>query len=160
MIVHSSRGLRQLSLPIAIAAAVAFAACGGGGDAAIGDSAAGASGNAGGASTAATPVSWDPSTITESELALGDSIFHGLIGATSCQSCHGPQGQNGAAAPTLADDKWLHSDGSLEGIGKTIASGVMQPKEFSGVMPPYGGAPLDAQKHRAVAAYVYKLSHK
>lgn len=157
MSVHSPLRLPRLTLPLAVAAAVAFAACGGG-DAAPGDSAAG--GDAGAVTAAATPVSFDPTSITDADLALGDSIFHGLIGATSCQSCHGPKGENGAAAPSLADTAWLHNDGSFEGIAKTIASGVMQPKEFSGVMPPYGGAPLDPQKHRAVAAYVYRLSHK
>lgn len=152
--------LSPLALPLAVAAAVTFAACGGG-DAPAGDAASGdAAPAADAAATPATPVSFDPASITDADLALGDSIFHGLIGATSCQSCHGVKGENGSAAPTLADDKWLHSDGSFEGIANTIATGVMQPKEFSGVMPPYGGAPLDPQKHRAVAAYVYRLSHK
>lgn len=145
------------ALPLAVVAAVTFAACGGG-DAPASDAAAGSDASASAAPV--TAVSFDPASITDADLALGDSIFHGLIGATSCQSCHGVKGENGSAAPTLADEKWLHSDGSFEGIAKTIASGVMQPKEFSGVMPPYGGAPLDPQKHRAVAAYVYKLSHK
>lgn len=153
-----STRLSSLALPLAVAAAVTVAACGGGGDAPAGDAAPAA--EAGAAATPATAVSFDPASITDADLALGDSIFHGLIGATSCQSCHGVKGENGSAAPTLADDKWLHSDGSFEGIANTIAAGVMQPKEFSGVMPPYGGAPLDPQKHRAVAAYVYKLSHK
>jgi len=145
------------ALPLAVVAAVTFAACGGG-DAPASDAA--ASSDASASAAPVTAVSFDPASITDADLALGDSIFHGLIGATSCQSCHGVKGENGSAAPTLADEKWLHSDGSFEGIAKTIASGVMQPKEFSGVMPPYGGAPLDPQKHRAVAAYVYKLSHK
>jgi mono/diheme cytochrome c family protein len=147
----------RLLLPVTIAAAVTVAACGGGSDRpAAGDAA--TSGDA--TATPATTVSFDPASITDADLALGDSIFHGLIGATSCQSCHGAKGANGAAAPSLADANWLHSDGSFEGIANTIKTGVMTPKEFSGVMPPYGGAPLDAQKHRAVAAYVYRLSHQ
>jgi mono/diheme cytochrome c family protein len=138
---------------------VAIAACGGGtGDAPASEAAAG--GEAVSTAAPATAVSFDPASITDADLALGDSIFHGLIGATSCQSCHGVKGENGSAAPTLADSNWLHSDGSFEGIAATIKEGVMQPKEYSGVMPPYGGAPLDAQKHRAVAAYVYRLSHR
>jgi mono/diheme cytochrome c family protein len=147
--------MSRMLLPAGIAVATLIAACSRGGDTPPADG-----GTPAADATPATPVSFDPSTITDAELALGDSIFHGLIGATSCQSCHGAGGVNGAAAPSLVDDKWLHSDGSFEGIHKTIASGVMTPKEFSGVMPPYGGAPLDAAKHRAVAAYVYKLSHK
>lgn len=107
-----------------------------------------------------TTASFDPATITAAELALGDSLFHGLIGATSCQSCHGADGSQATVAPNLTDAEWLHSDGSFEGIYNTIKTGVMAPKQFSGVMPPFGGAPLDETKHRAVSAYVYKLSHK
>jgi mono/diheme cytochrome c family protein len=132
---------------------VLVAACGGG-DAPAGD----------GAASAAKPVqaavSFDPATITPAMLALGDSIFHGKIGASSCQACHGVGGENGAAAPSLVDAEWLHSDGSLEGIYKTIKSGVMAPKQFSSVMPPYGGVMLTEDKTIAVAAYVYSLSQK
>lgn len=115
------------------------------------------------AAPAATPakagVSFDPASITPAMVALGDSIFHGKIGASSCQACHGVGGQNGAAAPNLTDAEWLHSDGSLEGIYKTIKSGVMAPKQFSSVMPPYGGVMLTDDKTIAVASYVYSLSH-
>ena len=66
-------------------------------------------------SSAAVPAttaaaSLDPSTITPQMLALGDSLFHGLIGATSCQACHGPDGKGGVVAPDLTDTTWLHSD--------------------------------------------------
>ncbi len=117
-----------------------------------------------GASATAKPVqaavSFDPASITPAMIALGDSIFHGKIGASSCQACHGVGGQNGTAAPSLADAEWLHSDGKLEGIYKTVKSGVMAPKQFSSVMPPYGGVMLTEDKTIAVAAYVYSLSHK
>jgi mono/diheme cytochrome c family protein len=109
--------------------------------------------------TPATTASLDPATITDAELALGDSLYHGLIGATSCQACHGADGKQATVAPDLTDAEWLHSDGSFEGIYNTIKTGVMAPKKFTGVMPPFGGAPLDAAKHRAVAAYVYRLGH-
>lgn len=108
----------------------------------------------------AAVVSWEPSEITPQMLALGDSLFHGLIGATSCQSCHGPDGAQATVAPNLTDAEWLHSDGSWEGIHTTIKTGVMSPKQFSSIMPPFGGAPLKPEQSRAVAAYVYRLSHK
>lgn len=108
----------------------------------------------------AAEVSWDPSTITPQMIALGDSLFHGLIGATSCQACHGADGAQATVAPNLTDAAWLHSDGSWEGIHTTIKSGVMTPKEFSSIMPPFGGAPLTLTQSRAVSAYVYRLSHK
>lgn len=144
--------VRARLLPLA--AAVALAACGGG-DAAPASST--------GSSAARTPVaqaSFDPATITPAQIALGDSIFHGLIGASSCQACHGPKGDAGVTAPNLTDAEWLHSDGSYEGIAKTIKAGVMAPKQYSSVMPPYGGVILTDERWRAVAAYVYSLSHK
>ncbi len=104
-------------------------------------------------------ASFDPSTITPGMIALGDSIFHGKIGASSCQACHGAEGKAGTAAPNLTDAEWLHSDGSWENIYKTVKSGVMAPKQFSSVMPPYGGVMLTEERTRAVAAYVYSISH-
>ena len=108
----------------------------------------------------AESVSWDAKEITPQMLALGDSLYHGLIGATSCQACHGPKGDQGTVAPILTDAEWLHSDGSWEGIHKTLVSGVMAPKQFTSIMPPFGGAPLKLEQSRAVTAYVYSLSHK
>lgn len=137
----------------ALATVLVIAACGGGTDQS-GDSAA-----AGTAVAAVDPATLDPATITPQELALGDSLFHGLIGATSCQACHGPDGKGGTVAPDLTDSTWLHSDGSYGAIYKQIETGVMQPKQYMGVMPPFGGAPLTPEKHRAVAAYVYSLGH-
>lgn len=137
----------------ALAVIALVTACGGGDAPATGD-------GSPAAKPAQAAVSFDPATITPAMVALGDSIFHGKIGASSCQACHGVGGQNGAAAPSLADAEWLHSDGGLEGIYKTVKSGVMAPKQFSSVMPPYGGVMLTEDKTIAVAAYVYSLSHK
>ncbi|WKW12794.1 c-type cytochrome [Pseudogemmatithrix spongiicola] len=141
---------------LSLAAVVALAACGGGGDAA--PAASGSSASA--ASTPVAQASFDPASITPAMIALGDSIFHGKIGASSCQACHGAGGKAGAAAPDLTDGEWLHSDGSYEGIANTIKAGVMSPKQFSSVMPPYGGVMLPDDRWRAVAAYVYSVSHK
>ena len=63
-------------------------------------------------------------------------------------------------APNLTDTTWLHSDGTFPAIYHQIETGVTAPKQYSGMMPPFGGAPLTPEKHRAVAAYVYSLSHK
>jgi mono/diheme cytochrome c family protein len=142
---------------LAFAGVVALLAACGDKSAASGDSSAGTGGSA---ATPAVSTSMDPKSITPADIALGDSVFHGLKGAASCQACHGPKADQGTVAPNLTDAEWLHSDGSFEGIYNTIKSGVMAPKKFSGVMPPFGGAPLDAAQHRAVAAYVYALSHK
>jgi mono/diheme cytochrome c family protein len=130
-----------------------------GGDAAPDDAAASASAGAATAD-AAIPAGFDPTTITPGMLALGDSLYHGLIGATSCQACHGVDGTQATVAPNLVDAEWLHSDGSWEGIYKTVVAGVSTPKQFSSMMPPYGGIPMTEERTRAVAAYVYSLSHK
>ena len=106
-------------------------------------------------------TSFDPATITPAMLALGDSVFHGLAGMGTCVSCHGPDatGPTGVA-PNLKDEEWLHSDGSWEGIFKTVESGVMAPKKHSSVMLPMGGSALSPEHLRAVTAYIYSLSHK
>lgn len=132
-----------------------LAACGGGDKA----SDASSSGTPAPAAQVASAASYDPASITPAMVALGDSIFHGKIGASSCQACHGVGGQNGSAAPDLTDSDWLHSDGSFEGIANTIKAGVMAPKQAMGVMPPYGGVMLPDDRLKAVAAYVYKLSN-
>jgi cbb3-type cytochrome c oxidase subunit III len=86
----------------------------------------------------------------------GKGIF---TGKGLCHVCHGADGKGTALAPNLTDDKWLHSDGSLENIVKTITTGVTQPKEHPAPMAPMGGAQLTEAEVQAVARYVYALSH-
>ncbi|MCC6930797.1 MAG: cytochrome c [Gemmatimonadaceae bacterium] len=145
--------MRTLSSLVILTAIVA--ACGGGGEAKPEETPA-----ADAPAAPAAAASLDPATITPQMLALGDSLFHGLIGATSCQACHGADGAQGTVAPVLADTEWLHSDGSWEGIYNTVKNGVSQPKKFTSMMPPDGGVPMSDDQRRAVTAYVYKLSHK
>ena len=144
-----------MRFPVLPLAVLAIAACGGESKSADAESA-----SATPAATPAATVSFDATKLTPAQLALGDSLFHGLIGATSCQACHGADGAQATMAPNLTDTEWLHSDGSLEGIYTTIKSGVMQPKKYSSVMPPYGGAPMTDEQTLAVAGYVWKLGHK
>lgn len=94
------------------------------------------------------------------QVALGDSIFHGLAAGGTCASCHGQQGAGGPIGPNLADATWLHGDGSLEFIVRIVTAGVPNPKQSPGAMPPMGGASLSADQVRAVAAYVSSLSAK
>lgn len=137
------------------AIALIATACGGGGEPPADNAAAEPA-----AAAAASTASFDPATITPEMLALGDSLFHGLIGATSCQACHGADGAQATVAPNLTDAEWLHSDGSWAGIYKTVQEGVSAPKQFTSMMPPDGGVPMTEEHRRAVTAYVYKLGHK
>ncbi|HEY7482218.1 MAG TPA: c-type cytochrome [Gemmatimonadales bacterium] len=98
-----------------------------------------------------------PAAVTPAAIAKGDSIFHksGL-----CYACHGTNAK-GAVGPNLTDAEWLHSDGSYDGIVATVTSGVPPEKAKKGVaMPPKGGSSISDEEVKAVAAYVYSLSHK
>jgi mono/diheme cytochrome c family protein len=150
---HARRSPIAASItPIAIV--VGLLACGGGGDQS-------SSAAPGGSATSSAAAGFDPATITPALIALGDSIFHGLVAVGTCQSCHGEDatGPTGIA-PNLTDAEWLNTDGSWQGIYNTVMSGVLAPKKFPGVMLPMGGSALTTDQVRAVSAYVYSLSHK
>jgi cbb3-type cytochrome c oxidase subunit III len=98
-----------------------------------------------------------PAGVTPAAIAKGDSIFHKT---GNCYACHGANAQ-GAVGPNLTDSTWIHSDGSFDAIVKTITTGVPQNESKSGiVMPPKGGSTISDDDVKAVAAYVWSLSHK
>jgi mono/diheme cytochrome c family protein len=94
------------------------------------------------------------------QVALGDSIFHGQVAGGTCTACHGQDAKGTAVAPNLTDAQWINGDGSYDFIVKTVTNGVPQPKEHPAPMPPKGGAQLSDDQVKAVAAYVFSLSHK
>ena len=100
-----------------------------------------------------------PPGASRQEVALGDQIFHGQKDNGTCTGCHGTNGEGGSQGPNLTDAKWLWSDGSLTGIEKTIAMGVAHPKQYNEPMPAKGGAALSSADTKAVAAYVWAISH-
>ncbi|PYV33030.1 MAG: glucose dehydrogenase, partial [Acidobacteria bacterium] len=100
-----------------------------------------------------------PEGATGEMVALGERIYHGQVGGATCTGCHGASGKGSPLGPDLTDKKWLWSDGSYTGIAKTIAEGVMRPKQYRSPMPPTGGAQLTADQISALAAYVWALSH-
>jgi glucose/arabinose dehydrogenase/mono/diheme cytochrome c family protein len=100
-----------------------------------------------------------PAGATKEEVALGDRIFHGEAAGGTCTGCHGADAKGSPQAPSLIDGKWLHTDGSLARITRTIIEGVQKPKNYSIPMPPRGGAPLSDSDVAAVAAYVWAISH-
>jgi mono/diheme cytochrome c family protein len=90
-------------------------------------------------------------------VAKGDALFHG---SGNCYACHGSKGE-GLVGPNLTDAEWIHSKGSYDEIVAQINRGVPKEESKSGiVMPPKGGATLSDDDVKAVAAYVYSLSHK
>lgn len=97
---------------------------------------------------------------TASQIALGDSIFHGKAAGGLCFTCHQPNARGiPGLAPDLTDRSWLHGDGSLAFIERVIEAGVPKPKQAAAPMLPKGGGKLSPEQVRAVAAYVYSLSH-
>ena len=117
----------------------------------------GANADAGAAANASPPV---PDGATPEMVALGDRIYHGQVGGSSCTGCHGAKGSGSPLGPSLTSQKWLWSDGSFAGILKVITNGVPQPKQYRSPMPPMGGAQLTADQASALAAYVWSLSHQ
>jgi len=112
--------------------------------------------NAGAAANASLSV---PPGTTLKMVQLGNRVYHGQVGGAPCTGCHGANAQGSPVGPPLTQHKWLWSDGSYEGIKKTITEGVPQPKQYHSPMPPMGGAQLTPDQVSAVAAYIWSLSH-
>ena len=102
-------------------------------------------------------VAQAPAAVTPAAIALGDSLFHSKA---NCYACHGANAQ-GVVGPNLTDAEWIHSDGSYDAIVKQITTGVTAEESKSKIpMPPKGGSQITDDEVKAVAAYVYSLSHK
>jgi mono/diheme cytochrome c family protein len=92
-------------------------------------------------------------------IAEGDSIFN----SRSCMRCHGEGGSGGRNGPDLTDAVWVQSDGSLEGIRRTIFWGVrreaMSDPGWRFEMNPGGGADPTWEQYSSLAAYVWSRSN-
>ena len=101
-----------------------------------------------------------PQPFTPAMVALGDAIFHGRTGNGLCYVCHGRNARGTPKGPDLTDSTWLHVDGSYESLVTLIATGVRQSVAHSNPMLPGGGTEPNPEQVRALAAYVYTLSHR
>jgi mono/diheme cytochrome c family protein len=96
--------------------------------------------------------------VTPAAIAKGDTVFHTK---GNCYACHGATAEGGAVGPNLTDAEWIHSDGSYDAIVKQVLAGVTKEQAKNGIpMPPKGGSTIADDEVKAVAAYVYALSHK
>jgi len=110
-----------------------------------------ASGNAQAEGPATLPDGVTPAMITQ-----GASVFKG---PGMCTVCHGTEGKGGVG-PNLTDSTWLHSKGTYDEIVQQVTTGVTVKESTNGVpMPPKGGSAINATQVKAVAAYVWSLSH-
>jgi len=99
-----------------------------------------------------------PPGVTAAMVTEGETLFKG---AGLCSACHGAdaKGMPGVGV-NLTDSEWIHSKGSYDDIVKQVISGVPPEKSKSGVvMPPKGGSQLTDAQVKAVAAYVWTVSH-
>ncbi len=78
---------------------------------------------------------------------------------TVCVACHGAAGRGSPVGPELNDQSWIHIQGEFDQIVQIITTGVQQPRQYPGAMPPRGGGPFSDEEVRAIAAYVYAISH-
>lgn len=99
----------------------------------------------------------DAGMLDRSLIARGDSLYQGAVGPGSCTMCHGPLLRGGAEGTNLRDGRWHDGDGSYSSILSTIRTGVDKPHHLT--MPPRGGMPLSDRDARAIAAYVFWVSH-
>lgn len=174
-VMANGRGRTMVAGVAGLALVVAAGACGGGGDNGAGNSAAAgattaaAPAPAAGGSAAAAPAAGAsapapgalPAGATAQMVALGDSIFHGQAAGGTCFTCHGPDAAGTPLAPNLTDATWATGDGSYSFIQQRVNTGMPNPTPpYSAPMPPKGGANLNDAQVKAVAAYVYSISHK
>ncbi len=94
--------------------------------------------------------------VTQDQFDQGRNLYAGSGG---CQACHGPGGSGSMLGPDLTDGEWLHVSGpDLGELAGVIRSGVPQPQQYPGPMPPMGGASLNAEQIEALAAYVASIN--
>ena len=99
-----------------------------------------------------------PASITDAMVQEGAQIY---AGAGICAACHGADA-TGAVGPDLTDAEWLIGDGEFEQLVDQILEGVSAAEAtnpLGAIMPPKGGAAITDAQVRAVAAYVWTLSH-
>ena len=95
-----------------------------------------------------------PDGVTAETVAEGRTLFNTRA---ACAACHGANGEGGQLAPDLSDDQWLNADGSYEGILEVINAGVVEPRQYPGLMLPRGGMGLSDEEVNALAAFVWSL---
>lgn len=92
-------------------------------------------------------------------IETGEKLFN----EGTCYRCHGKGGVGGRTGPNLTDKEYVQGDGSLGNISEVIMWGVRR-RDFADKtrpfqMNPSGGMDLDQEKHDALTAYVWSLSH-
>ncbi|HVK00992.1 MAG TPA: c-type cytochrome [Gemmatimonadales bacterium] len=98
-----------------------------------------------------------PPGVTDSAIVWGRGLFHGSAG---CSACHGEGGRGTERGPNITGAIWLHGPGTYESLIEQVKHGVPASRSYTGEgMPPRGRVPMPEDAVRAVAAYVWSISH-
>ncbi|HET7600367.1 MAG TPA: cytochrome c [Gemmatimonadales bacterium] len=114
-------------------------------------------GTVSGLGTAQTNPEPRPPGVTDSSIAWGRSLFHG---SANCAACHGDDARGTDEGPPLTGGLWLHGPGTYEWLVEQIKRGIPAHHTLSGKpMPMRGWANMPDQDVRAVAAYIWSITH-
>jgi mono/diheme cytochrome c family protein len=98
-----------------------------------------------------------PTGVTDSAIAWGRELFHG---SATCAGCHGEAGRGTGRGPNITGAIWLHGPGTYESLIEQVKHGVPASRSYTGeAMPERGMVPMPEEAVRAVAAYVWSISH-
>ena len=98
-----------------------------------------------------------PEGVSDSSIAWGKALFHG---AAQCAACHGRDAGGTDRGPALTGALWLHGPGTYAWLVEQISLGVPAHETWTGKpMPPRGWTNMPAADVRAVAAYVWAVTH-
>ena len=98
-----------------------------------------------------------PSEATDSAIDRGRALFHGSAG---CAACHGEKALYTDVAPPLSGALRLNGPGTYTWLIEHITRGVPAHRTMSGLaMPMRGWSNMSDDEIRAVAAYVWAVTH-
>jgi len=98
-----------------------------------------------------------PTGVTDSAISQGKALFYG---SARCDRCHGLGGRGTPYGPDLADAIWWHGPGSYEWLVREVSHGIPENLTVTGdPMPARGRTNMSDSEVRAVAAYVWAISH-
>ncbi len=98
-----------------------------------------------------------PAGVTDSAIAWGEELFHG---SANCSACHGDGGRGTGYGPNITGALWLHGPGTYESLIEQVKHGVPASRSATGqAMPMRGWASMSDDDVKAVAAYVWSISH-
>jgi mono/diheme cytochrome c family protein len=98
-----------------------------------------------------------PPGVTDSAIVWGKALFHG---SANCSACHGEGGRGTEFGPNITGALWLHGPGTYESLIAQVKHGVPASRSATGeAMPMRGWTTMSDDDVKAVAAYVWSISH-